>query len=535
MLISNLSSVLLDFCDVSDNSRTMLIDGRWGSGKTHFIRKFINDNKEFDIIYLSLFGIKSSDEIVLKLSEYLDSSYISQIGSRFIVNSRIDEDDYKKVIIVFDDLERMAEYVAFSEVYGLIDGIKRFGFKVICICNSEEIEKKKDFNGFKEKIFDYIVNVSADKDLFSNIVGLNMTIEETLLKNVNDNWRIIKKAKCIYEIIDSEFKKNNYDFSTYMGYSKEILFHCVILAVQCFFSNNTSEYVFKNDILKMTYELDTKEFGRSIANELYNLFLEGKENTNIKEVVRLFLKAMYHSDYSIITGYAIPSKDDKLFAKYPFDQEIFYLDDDGYVKYKEAFFKYIDEFDFSNNQHLTILKNVISNYYEDLTDVEIRKIIERIALVSDSNEIDMALEEIVIMHGEKVPKLEEWISKLRSEMIKVLKVEKYNLVEQAAREHNYDRLTNILFENRWSAIEKKEEIIAILELYSFGLPNLSEEICNSSWTYCHEIAKFVADTKFKDAFIDYLKQQCLESKSKQLRKRCEALVKYNFNVDVDFD
>lgn len=49
---------------------SVLIKGEWGSGKTYFINKFIDDNeKKIKFIYVSLFGLSKVEEVNEKIFE----------------------------------------------------------------------------------------------------------------------------------------------------------------------------------------------------------------------------------------------------------------------------------------------------------------------------------------------------------------------------------------------------------------------------------------------------------------------------------
>ena len=44
----------------SDMDRAILLDGAWGSGKTYFVRNYLEGKSKY--IYLSAFGLKNSSE-----------------------------------------------------------------------------------------------------------------------------------------------------------------------------------------------------------------------------------------------------------------------------------------------------------------------------------------------------------------------------------------------------------------------------------------------------------------------------------------
>lgn len=115
------------------------------------------------------------------------------------------------------------------------------------------------------------------------------------------------------------------------------------------------------------------------------------------------------------------------------------------------------------------------------------------------------------------------------------KQEKDNLfIDNLLSSNNYSKLTDYLYENRYSLKEKKNRLLEAISQKGFCLPDLSKEIKNSMWSYCHEVARFIANTDYQEMFIEALKNQCRHSKSIELRKKCDALVRYNLNEKVNF-
>lgn len=151
----------------------LMINGKWGCGKTFFIENevvpYIEDNLEYKTIYISLYGIKSVENIcdVLLLQLMKDSlpdsvkafinskkgqtittiaTKASQYGLSKITDFSISAgkkiyDDNKKLddtVIIFDDLERCSCDI--NEVLGFInDYVEHSTVSVILVANEEEI------------------------------------------------------------------------------------------------------------------------------------------------------------------------------------------------------------------------------------------------------------------------------------------------------------------------------------------------------------------------------------------------------------
>lgn len=216
----------------SMGKRTVLIDGKWGIGKTYTYTKYIEENK-CQSVYISLFNINSLEEIDKRIiSKYFikEENQCIEIGKKvmnFISNISkenigiglnelikfmdINTLEYKdNTIICFDDLERLNKNIDIESVLGKIEQLHN-KVKIAVICNSEKLseENKKVFNEYKEKVIDnnYVLdelNVEFIKD-FMKELNLRDGSKETLIKyfleNGNNNLRYLKKIKdCYIEI-----------------------------------------------------------------------------------------------------------------------------------------------------------------------------------------------------------------------------------------------------------------------------------------------------------------------------------------------
>ena len=178
----------------------MLINGKWGCGKTHFIQhELIPHIKEkyggMDVNYLSLYGIKNTDEIsqmlciqaikdkVGKPGEIVDAKY-GQIASVVVSAatkyglSKIGAEDltvgeliakipsYENNIIIFDDLERCLCDVI--EVLGYINNfVEHSDATVILVANEEEIGNSQLYKNKELKMLlalDQRLDVDVDVD-----------------------------------------------------------------------------------------------------------------------------------------------------------------------------------------------------------------------------------------------------------------------------------------------------------------------------------------------------------------------------------
>jgi len=241
----------------------LLLSGKWGSGKTHFINDFINtysNEAEKKFIKVSLFGLKKLDsideQIFQNLHPILGSKYAKLTGnivkSAFKLGITLDwNDDGKKdgslstdlqnfnpleffsdkekgnkeLVFVFDDLERTE--ISLQEVLGYINYlIELSSFKVILIANEEKILEKdseKIYKEFKEKVIGKTFEVRHD---FSTVLGSflkdrpieipefkKQIIEDVYVRAKYNNLRHIKQSiidfKYLIDKVDRKYLSND--------------------------------------------------------------------------------------------------------------------------------------------------------------------------------------------------------------------------------------------------------------------------------------------------------------------------------------
>lgn len=186
-------------------SRSMLIDGPWGCGKTYQIMEFLKNHKKElrkknkkRIGYISLFGLNSIEEInteicnslfshsrkmmnalkksmkvfgtVLRASSYFCGGLGSGTEIAECLSSMLEPNQgkaKKKAIIIIDDLERLStDKVSYSDLLGYLNGLMAGNCRIICIMNSRSIinstnSKENGFKDFYEKVFDEIHIIDA--------------------------------------------------------------------------------------------------------------------------------------------------------------------------------------------------------------------------------------------------------------------------------------------------------------------------------------------------------------------------------------
>ena len=193
MQLQDKAKIISSYIKDPRNFQAVLINGEWGSGKTYFVDKILDEElKDFYVIRYSLYGIQSSEqvtndlqrEMLIKLVKDKNSTksakfsfmkktakskklifkildfvpgVIDVILKKLDIESNdfwelIDNIDYdkSKFIIVFDDLERAGMDI--NEVLGIINSyVECKKIKVIIIANEKEIGSSRVSSNLPQK------------------------------------------------------------------------------------------------------------------------------------------------------------------------------------------------------------------------------------------------------------------------------------------------------------------------------------------------------------------------------------------------
>jgi hypothetical protein len=209
----------------------VLVKGKWGSGKTHFINEYKKhlDKNEQKYIYVSLYGVTSYDEIETKFLETIHprlynkkTIFAGKIAKQLLKGTlKIDLDDdgkangnanvqipnfkpedllnTKDYVLIFDDLERCS-----IDIINLLGYMNYFvehqSYKVILIANEEELEKTDKYTQIKEKLvgktYEFISDVpSAYYSFLTELKNTNNIKENVLLKETLNILELFEKSE----------------------------------------------------------------------------------------------------------------------------------------------------------------------------------------------------------------------------------------------------------------------------------------------------------------------------------------------------
>jgi len=254
------------YTTIKNPEYAILLSGKWGSGKTYFINKFIEKIPEEDIkknkikfIRISLFGVNDTssidEDIFQQLHPILGHKYTKFAGNifkntlKYGLKLDIDGDNKsdsmvkvdissfnplnilddsgksdKELIFIFDDLERTS--MELPTILGYINYlIELSGFKVIILANEEKIKDKGEYKDFKEKVIGKSFEIKQDIDAtFDSFINTAKSGKDILDKNNElikkifkigkyNNLRHIKQTildfDYFYEQLDEIFKTND--------------------------------------------------------------------------------------------------------------------------------------------------------------------------------------------------------------------------------------------------------------------------------------------------------------------------------------
>lgn len=238
------------YLNEENSDYAIMLNGKWGCGKTYFVKneliKYIQEQNDREVIYISLFGITTIDELYnnislhlvnIKANEYAQNKrklYDSNTHERKINTSesnsisfwagmlnksfnllpqsetlkKITSDingkviNFNKYVFIFDDLERNS--LGYAILLGFFDKVAdQNNLKAILVCNEENIKKadKEDFyKTFKEKVVGLTIEYSTDMQYeFNNIIEKH--IKDIDIQKYFENHK--KSILALFKLADS--------------------------------------------------------------------------------------------------------------------------------------------------------------------------------------------------------------------------------------------------------------------------------------------------------------------------------------------
>ncbi len=204
----NLNKTLIEYLSAETDYAVQIV-GAWGYGKTYFYRNNLEPlicstptatdaSKKYKPIYISLFGLKSVEDIATKIvlefyqSKWFKNYYKSKdlskrlkitqsvlrIGLRGFLtvakfgnpsehltdvkNAGENALNTNELLICFDDLERKDSTFDIQDLTGYINSLVDEKIKVLIISNEDLLLKEKEYGNLKEKIIGISIEYKPD-------------------------------------------------------------------------------------------------------------------------------------------------------------------------------------------------------------------------------------------------------------------------------------------------------------------------------------------------------------------------------------
>ena len=237
---------LKNYCDINNPAGALMLSGKWGCGKTFLIKNnfipLVEDKYAF--VCVSLFGIDSLDELkvevkkkwlekagelgklngtkISKITEFYNKifgviednlpeswqkkgeivSSIMELVNFVPISNRILE---KKVILVFDDLERTN--ISCADLLGCInDYCENQGFNTIIVANEEKIKDRSDnelsYREIKEKIVQRVIPFAPD---YEKVVSNSI---ESMFCGIEYKRFLKRNKELLVKILSGDFNDN---------------------------------------------------------------------------------------------------------------------------------------------------------------------------------------------------------------------------------------------------------------------------------------------------------------------------------------
>jgi len=220
-----------------ETNYAVILNGEYGIGKTHFFKNCIipavekialpkNSKRSFIPIHISLFGIKSLEEVQtsifmeifpilknkkLKLAIGIGKSIIRGIAEisgfgeidNYLEDLNQDKNDwlkYDELLICFDDLDRKSDALDVRDLFGFINSlVENQGAKILIIANEKQLLKMENYSEIlTEKVIGVTIQYKPNiEEIFQQIIlerysTVNKKYFEFLQKNCRDILQIVQ-------------------------------------------------------------------------------------------------------------------------------------------------------------------------------------------------------------------------------------------------------------------------------------------------------------------------------------------------------
>lgn len=366
--------------------------------------EFIKQDKSLRVVYISLFGKEHYreilEEITLNSYKYNKLVYFLRnltfwkisIGSLF---QFFIKQDFKNIIVCFDDLERKSDKLNIKDLLGLINNLKEGKCKVILIGDDSKLNNKEIFDNYKEKCIDLEITIDSRLEVVLQIVKekcpqINTKLLPCALLNGIKNLRQLNKILSAFNYFHEElhFKEKlveNPDCKDFLVYVFEVIVEKIDNV--CTISSELLE--FKHLFIKIIEEIIKDYFNNAtylISNRMREVFNSELDNYQLY---------IYRTNFIQILSNLIQTNVFNENDKEKINEILQYIADknkiDDFIDLSKIgivdFFALTYIFDLHNNQVvMEIKKKYIRKFYGNFSHVEL-------LLKMEQNKNDDLLEE----------------------------------------------------------------------------------------------------------------------------------------------
>jgi len=255
----HVETYLKEYISRTDPGFAVLVSGPWGAGKTYLVKNLIKKTQKEDEkpLYVSLFGVKTSDDIDLAIlmagAPALDNGIVKlgrRIGAVALKFLPADSADFKLADfiklelpqnMIFDDLERTN--ISTKELLGYLNSfVEHEGKNLILLADEDKLWKGED-RRTKEKLIGHTLTVQADIDaalavliqaLGDGDVKKYLKRQQEVVKRVfqqsaTNNLRVLGQCLWDFERLFKALDKNHRENETGM---KELLSLFLALSIE---------------------------------------------------------------------------------------------------------------------------------------------------------------------------------------------------------------------------------------------------------------------------------------------------------------
>lgn len=568
MRTSDIGSILNSFFE-NKSYRAILIDGKWGIGKTYQFKKFfdgLHRKERRKVFYFTVFGTETMDELNTRIYRKLHPFWsLIKVGYKTISQSVdavvglknsslnisanldyvLDLVEPKKIkshpVLIFDDIERF-DNKHFPLFLGLLYKLNLQGARIICFTSLEKFQGKEAlFGEYKEKIFDAVYKIDAPSDdvfdtIFSNLKDHDQ--RTYILSKCNQNIRILRKTELLFERLVNKFGKPD---SWMVDELYVIAACCFVIRIALDSPAGSDGKTF--DETNFLYFLLKEKFGKDIAVNYMNLMEQEKfsptENM-IQNLTRNILMVYLFNDYTDLKAMLIrqEAKEETLLEK-----NFFLLSDDNKKAFVSAFADVIAQpsTKYSKN-HLTIFENILRYYPGDIDQDLVDNLVCKFYESTDKN-VDIDSSEFIIcledlkrdeLKPDEKKRVDEAITRAKAKLSELqISFHTIKLIN-AIQEKNEAVINNYIRD--FDFLKKRLEERKIQEFLvdnHYCLPDLSGDISESDWHFSHAIAALVHRFGLDEKFICYAQNAVKKDSSNCLKERLEALIQYRLFQHVD--